>query len=64
MTKIKLTPINKIGEKICCKSQLHLNRDTCDFVLENGELFSWNGNGWSKSDCEYEIVSEISFQEL
>lgn len=64
MAKLKLVVANKVNDTLCCNSQMYQNRDTCDFCVENGELFNWNGNGWTKSDLEFEIVDKITIQKL
>lgn len=46
------------------QSQLAVGTDSCDFIIENGELKNWNygdggGVGFHKIDIPYTIVKDV-----
>jgi len=46
------------------QSQLSVGTDSCDFIIENGELKIWNygdggGVGFHKIDIPYTIVNDV-----
>lgn len=64
MSKIKLLKIVEIGNgTIRLQSQLSINTDTADFIIEDGVLkcYGYGERGFSFYKCEqpYEIVESI-----
>ena len=59
MNQIKLYFLEDT-KKGCIRLQSQLtffrNTNEADYILKDGQLFFWNGNGWTTSNVDYQII--------